>query len=165
MILAHTADAAGPQVEFLLVGAALVVLSVIFFVQRSVKPVVSVVLLLGGFAVAGGAFIVDGEAPASTHATVRILSPEGGATVPANEPVTVQIELTDGTLTPEETSDDPHAGHLHLSVNGRLVAMPLSTEMQVELEEGANLIEVEFTRANHTSFEPAVTDAIEVTAE
>lgn len=165
MLLAHTAGAGGPHIEFLLVGAALVLLSVIFFVQKSVKPFVSVILLLGGFALAGGAFAVGGDEATATQATVSIVSPQEGETVPANEPVTVEIALAGGTLTQDMESDDPNEGHLHLFVNGDLVAMPVSDQMQVELEPGENLIEVEFTQANHASFDPTVMTSVRVEAE
>ncbi len=46
----------GPNVEFLFLGAALFVLGVMFFVQKSAKPQVSIVLVVAGLALGVGAF-------------------------------------------------------------------------------------------------------------
>lgn len=165
MSFAHAGEAGGVHLEYLLVGGALVVLSVIFFVQRSVKPVVSILLFLGGFALAGGAFALGGGDPVSTDASLRIVAPEDGATVPASEPVTVEVELTGGTLSVETESEDPNLGHYHVFVDGDLVAMPVSDVVEVELEPGEHEIEVEFTQADHTSYDPPVSDTVTVAAE
>ena len=57
IILAHgAATAEGPNPEFLAFGAGLVVLSIIFFFQKNVKPQVSLVLLAVAAALFAGAF-------------------------------------------------------------------------------------------------------------
>lgn len=164
MYLAHAAGSGGVHTEYLLLGGALVVLAVIFFVQRSVKPVVSIVLLLAGFVLAGGAFAL-GNGAASSDASIQIVAPEEGATVSAEEPVTIEVELTGGSLTVETETADPDAGHYHVFVDGDLVAMPVSDLIEVELEPGEHEIEVEFTQADHTSYDPPVSDTIRITAE
>ena len=56
-LLAHgDAVATGPNTEFLIFGAGLVVLAVIFFFQKQVKPQVSLVLLAMAAAMFAGAF-------------------------------------------------------------------------------------------------------------
>lgn len=60
MLLAHTFGSSGPDVELLLLAGAMVVLAVIFFFQKTVKPMVPVVLLLMAFGVAAGAFALGG---------------------------------------------------------------------------------------------------------
>lgn len=166
MPFAHGGEVGGVHIEYLLVGVALAVLGVIFFVQRSVKPIVSVVLLLGGFALAGGAFVLDGDGP-STDASLRIVAPDQGATVSADEPVKIEVELTGGTLTLETEATDPDAGHYHVYVDGGddPVAMPVSDVFELNLVAGEHEVRVEFTRADHSSYDPPVTDTVRLTAE
>lgn len=56
LLLAHGAATGGPNVEFLIFGVGLVVLSVVFFFQDGVKPQVSLVLLAFAAAFFAGAF-------------------------------------------------------------------------------------------------------------
>jgi hypothetical protein len=162
--LAHTATS-GPHLEYLLVGAALAVLGIVFFAQRSVKPMVSIVLVLGGLVLGAGAFVFTGEEAATTSdVSIRIVSPEAGATLPAGEPVEIQVAIDGGTLTTDMHSEEGE-GHLHLVVNGRTVSMPVSETFEAELEPGPNDIEVEFTQPNQASFDPPITARINVTAE
>lgn len=57
ILLAHGAETtAGPNPEFLIFGAGLVVLSIVFFFQKNVKPQVSLVLLAVAAAMFAGAF-------------------------------------------------------------------------------------------------------------
>lgn len=60
-LLAHSGEAAGegPNLEFLIVGVALVVLAFVFFFQKNVKPQVSVVLVALAVALFTGAFALD----------------------------------------------------------------------------------------------------------
>lgn len=55
--LAHGAATGGPNIEFLIFGVGLVVLSVIFFFQEGVKLQVSLVLLAMAAALFAGAFV------------------------------------------------------------------------------------------------------------
>jgi hypothetical protein len=48
MYLAHTLGAGGPDLELFLFAAALLILGVVLFLQKSAKPVVSVVLVVAG---------------------------------------------------------------------------------------------------------------------
>lgn len=166
MVLAHTGST-GPHVEYLVLGGAMILLGVLFFFQKSAKPPVSIILVLIGFALVGGAFILqdDGGAATSAEATVTIASPEDGATVPADEPVTIEVSIEGGSLTAEASSDDPNEGHLHVFVDGDLVSMPTEDVLEVELEPGERTIEVEFTRADHTSHDPPVVTRVDVRAE
>lgn len=56
-VLVHgVATTSGPNPEFLAFGAGLVVLSIVFFFQKNVKPQVSFVLLALAAAMFAGAF-------------------------------------------------------------------------------------------------------------
>lgn len=61
MLLVHTFGATGPDVEILLLAAAMFVLGVIFFFQKTVKPMVSVVLVVMALAATAGAFALGGS--------------------------------------------------------------------------------------------------------
>lgn len=56
MVLAHAAEASGPHAELLVAAAAFLILGVTLYAQKSVKPVVIVVLLVIALALASGAF-------------------------------------------------------------------------------------------------------------
>ena len=61
MVLSHGAEG-GANLEALILAVPLVVLGVVFFVQKSAKPIVSVVLVLAGFAIgAGGLTFLSGD--------------------------------------------------------------------------------------------------------
>lgn len=165
---AHTVGSGGPEIELLILAGAMLVLGVVFFFQKSVKPIVSLVLVLGAFAVSGGAFVFtsdDSTEAATIQATISIVDPIEGATVPANESFPVEIDLQGGTLTAENRADDATEGHLHVYVDGELISMPATDAPEVELEPGPHEITIEFTQADHRSYEPRILDSVEVTAE
>jgi hypothetical protein len=169
MFVAHTFGRNGPDVELLLIAAALLFLGVTLFVQKTVKPQVSILLMLGSIALATGAFVVgrsSGDAQAAPSGLgVTIVAPEDGATVSAGDEVTIRADVEGGSMTSSTSSSNPREGHLHIYVDGEIISMPTTLESSVTLEPGAHTLTVEFTSADHTSFNPKVTDAVEVTAE
>jgi hypothetical protein len=174
MDFAHTLGTGGPDLELFLFAAGLLVLGVVLFLQKTAKPVVSVVLLIAAFAVGTGAFAFGGSSsttsssgtvPAPDGVDVQITTPDDGSSVPAGRPLTVEADLNGGRLTAATESDDPTQGHLHVFVDDELISMPTSPAQEVELEAGDHTIVVEFTTADHRSFEPRIVDSIEVTAE
>lgn len=56
MPFAHGGEAGGPNLEALILAVPMVVVGIILFVQKSAKPVVSVLLVLGGITLALGGF-------------------------------------------------------------------------------------------------------------
>ncbi len=60
MVLAHEATTSGPHPEYLVIAGAMLVLGVVLYLQKSVQPVVSVVLVVASVALAAGAFLVGG---------------------------------------------------------------------------------------------------------
>lgn len=172
MLFAHTFGATGPDVEFLLLAAAMFALAVIFFFQKTVKPMVSVVLVAMSFAMAAGAFALGGgggdegsAAPVSTDATITITSPSDGDEVPAGEVIPIDVEVDGGEITTDTATDDPSKGHLHVYIDGQLASMPMGDAAEVEFPEpGQYELTVEFTRADHRSFDPPVLSKVTVTA-
>lgn len=172
MLLAHTFGNSGPDVELLLFAAAMFALAVVFFFQKTVKPMVPVVLLLMAFGMGAGAFALGGAdsedpagAPVSSPATISIVSPADGGEVPAGEMVAVEVAVDGGEVTMDATTEDPTKGHLHVFLDGQLVSMPMGDDVQIEFPEpGTYELTVEFTRTDHASFDPPVDDTIEITA-
>lgn len=181
MLIGHTLGAGGPEIEFLILSGACLVLGVFFFFQKNVKPQASVVLLVVAVALAVGAFTIDsgsgtdtasgsgdGESIGPSPVVVTIAEPQDGATVPAGEELELQVELDGGELVNESAGTDPTKGHLHIYVDGALTTMPSVVNPPVSgdlLGEGEHEITVEFTRADHRSFDPRVTAEITVVAE
>lgn len=172
LILAHSFGEGGPEIEFLILAAGMVVLAITFFLQKTTKPQVPLFLLIGAVAVIAGAFAFEGDAPTgsagSTEATVAISAPAEGEVVPAGEPLRLAVELSGGTLIEASSSSDPNAGHLHVYLDGGLVSMPSVTDPAIPAEQmtpGEHEIKVEFTQADHRSFEPRVLASVTVTAE
>lgn len=163
--LAHTATSSGPNTEILLLGAGMVVLAAVFFFQKTASRRASLVLAVLGVAAITGAFTFTGgssEGEAHHDASVAIAAPEDGATVPAGA-LPVEIELTGAELAGESSSED--AGHIHVYVDGEVVDMPSSLDVEVDLEPGEHELEVEFVDADHAALDPPVTDSVTVTAE
>lgn len=162
--VAHGAASGGPNAEILLLGIGMIVVSGVFFVQKSASPRLSLVLLVLGAAAVTGAFTVA-RPSADDHGdvAVSIASPERGAAVPAGEPVPFQFELTGAVLASESSGEE--GGHLHVLVDGETVGMPSALDVELELEEGEHEIEVEYVGPDHQPLDPPVTDSITVTAE
>ena len=173
--LAHTFGTGGPDIEMLLLAVALLFLGVTFFIQKTTKPAVPVVLLIGAMALGAGAFAVgastddhtaaDGAAAAPEGLSVEIVSPGDGGTVPARETLDLEVAISGGELTDETESEDPTRGHLHVFVDGTLTSMPSTTTQKIRLEPGEHALAVEFTTADHRSFEPPIEDSVTVTAQ
>ena len=166
MQLAHTLGENGPEIEFLIIAGAMLLLGVIFFMQKAVKPVVSVILVIGAFALVAGAFAVggsddepSGSAGSSGDITIEIVSPSDGASVPAGEPVTLEIDLQG--VDPE--TDVP--GHFDVRVDGQIETMTPEPDPEVTFEEGEHELSVEYVDTRHQSFDPPVTTTLSITAE
>jgi len=173
--MAHTFGTGGPDIEMLLLAVALLFLGVTFFVQKSTKPAVPVVLLVSALAVGAGAFAIGAASDSSTAAegtlappeglAVEIVAPSDGDTVPARETLELEVEIEGGELTSATSSEDPTQGHLHVYVDETLTSMPATTSQRYRLEPGEHTLAVEFTTADHRSFDPRIIDEITVSAE
>ncbi|MDQ4142792.1 MAG: DUF4399 domain-containing protein [Actinomycetota bacterium] len=161
MVFAHAVGSSGPHVEFLVMAGALLVLGVLFYVQKAVKPVVSVVLVVLAIALGSGAFFLEEESVAQGR-SVAITEPKPGDTVEADEPTTLLVAVNGGALAGE--SNEANAGHLHVYVDGAVVDMPSRSRMEVVLPRGRHTLAVEYVDAEHRPFDPVVKDEIEVEA-
>lgn len=165
MVLAHAGGGAGGvHVEFLVISVALVVFAVVLYFRENVKTSSSVILVVVGLGLGAGAFVFSSGGTDVSNVSMSIVSPDDGATVPAGEPIDVEVELQGATTEPTSATGDEITGHIHVFVDGQLLQMPTSTSTEIELEPGEHALAVEFVGDDHVSFEPRIVEAVEVTA-
>ena len=101
----------------------------------------------------------SGPRPAST-ASIAIDRPVEAQRI-ATDQVEVVMDLTGGRIVAAaSTSLTPDTGHLHLSLDGRLISMTYGLVQVVDLSDvtpGEHTLEAEFVAADHGPFEPRVT--------
>ncbi len=96
-----------------------------------------------------------GSRPKST-AALAIVSPAPGERV-SGTTLHVRIQLTGGTIIPQTSTDlSPDKGHVHLSVDGRVVSMAYGVEQDVPVTPGTHLLTAEFVATDHFPFNPRV---------
>jgi hypothetical protein len=164
LLLAHSFTPGGPEIEVLVVAGALAYFGVYLFIRKAAKPFVSVALLAIAAGLGVGAFAAGGTSAASTSARVAITSPRDGDVVAANKPFAVRASVRGARLVTSTQAQGNNVGHLHVYVDGTLVAMPTDTAFNVKLDPGRHTVTIEFTRADHQSFSPQVTDEVQVSA-
>ena len=94
--------------------------------------------------------------PTSTG-TLTIVSPTDGQLVHGTS-VRVQTKLTGARVVPASTTNiAPDTGHLHLTLDGEIVAMNfgLSDEL-TGLTPGIHTLQIEFVASDHLPFDPRV---------
>ena len=133
------------------------------FALRSIKPdkTGAAWAFFGAGALLAGASFILPNLGGGTDATVGFASPQDGDTVPAGEPLTIDIDLEGGELA---TSASDAGGHLHIYVDGSVVSMPSTTTVEVDLEPGEHELRVEYVDFGHASYDPPVQETITVTA-
>ena len=93
--------------------------------------------------------------------SVTIESPQGGAVVPAGEPIEVGTDLLGAEL---GVATSEGVGHLHVRVDDGAMQMLDSESTEVTLSPGQHVITVEYTDSAHESFDPPVKDSVTVRA-
>lgn len=103
-----------------------------------------------------------GARPAST-ATLAFEKPMPERTVPGDE-LAVVLRLTGGRIVSATSTDlRPDEGHIHLSLDGRLISMTYGTLQTVDLSgtpPGMHELDAEFVAADHAPFDPRVTASV-----
>lgn len=133
----------------------------------------AVVLVVAGLAtVSAGVVVGDGTPDPSTRpsstGTVRIVTPEDGAALSTDE-VAMEVDVRDFSLVPVvagASGADPDRGHLHVTVDGRVVQMPGdASTVEVCVPEGEHTIAVVLVAEDHYGYanERDVSDAVTVT--
>jgi hypothetical protein len=105
----------------------------------------------------------SGPRPSST-AHLAITQPTPGETTSAN-PLQVVMTLTGGTIVASgSTQVTPNTGHIHLSLDGRLISMSYGLVQSVpNVSTGTHTLLAEFVAADHGPFDPRVTATVTFT--
>jgi hypothetical protein len=118
------------------------------------------VVLLGACSSAGGSTATPAPTtlaarPAST-AKLTILAPRNGQTL--SQAPEVRLNLAGAKIVSHTTTRiRPDQGHIHLLVDGKLIAMNYGlNERLPTLSPGQHVVQVEFVAADHAPFEPRV---------
>ena len=96
--------------------------------------------------------------PRST-ATLSIVQPKNDAVVSATT-MLVQFQLTGGEIVAQTSTHlTPNQGHIHLSIDGRLISMNYQLQQDVSLAQfapGPHTLQGEFVAIDHAPFNPRV---------
>lgn len=103
----------------------------------------------------------SGVRPAST-ATIGFDQPASGHVVRANDAQLDVVMTLDGgrIIDAASTTLAPDTGHIHLSLDGKLVSMTYGLVQLVDIQglaPGPHTLEAEFVAADHGPFDPRVT--------
>lgn len=138
-----------------------------------IAPVALVAVLAAASALVGCGADADGGAPTSaasptvaverptSTAELAIVNPENGDRV-AGDKARLEIDLQ-GAEVVDQTSTDlrPDEGHLHVTLDGKLVSMTSGTsQLLADLTPGEHLLQVEFVANDHAPFDPRVLAAV-----
>jgi hypothetical protein len=93
----------------------------------------------------------------SSPAKLIITRPENGQTVRQQRPE-LRLELDGGKIVSQTTTRvQGDEGHIHLHVDGKLVAMNYGLRQRLPaLPPGQHVVQVEFVAADHAPFEPRI---------
>jgi hypothetical protein len=101
----------------------------------------------------------------SSPAHITILAPSDGEAYrgdPAT--VTVRVRVIGGRIVPFTTTKlTPTTGHVHILIDGALVAMTTSTTSVVQVDPGAHILVAEYVAADHAPFSPRVLSSVRFT--
>jgi hypothetical protein len=128
--------------------------------------VLAAVVLVAAFIAPRKLLPVSAVTPAATRpsstATLSIVKPMDGAHVSGSQ-LEVALKLNGGQIVSASTTQlTPVTGHIHLSVDGRLVSMTYGLLQPIDLRglsPGTHTILAEFVAADHAPFNPRVTAA------
>jgi hypothetical protein len=117
----------------------------------------TLVLLIG---CSGNGASSPGEAASSrpsSPAQLTITSPLNGEVIHGSD-VPISVKLTGATVVPATTTTIvPTQGHIHVSLDGELVAMNFGLSDTVhDVQPGPHVLQVEFVASDHLPFDPRV---------
>jgi len=100
--------------------------------------------------------------PRST-ASLTVLSPAPGEAV-SGSVLHVRLRLSGGEVVPQTSTNlTPDKGHVHLSVDGKVVSMLYGLDQDVPVTPGVHLLQAEFVATDHFPFNPRVLATITFT--
>lgn len=100
----------------------------------------------------------------SSTARLEVREPQEGQTLEGDS-VMVRVRVTGARVIQETTTDlSPDEGHIHLSLDGRLVNLLGSLEERLTgLSTGPHVLQVEFVAGDHGPFSPRVLQVVTFT--
>jgi len=103
--------------------------------------------------------------PTST-AKIAILEPSAGEVV-SGKTFTAKLQLTGGKVVKEVSQIlTPDEGHVHLSVDGKIVSMTFGLSQKVPMPKpGSHLLQAEFVAKDHGPFAPRVLSTVTFTVK
>jgi hypothetical protein len=76
----------------------------------------------------------------------------------------VRLRLTGAEVVPQTSTQlTPDKGHIHLSVDGKVVSMLYGADQDVPVTPGVHLLQAEFVATDHFPFNPRVLTTITFT--
>jgi hypothetical protein len=100
--------------------------------------------------------------PRSTGA-LSVLSPAPGEVV-SGPVLHVRLRLTGAEVVPQTSTQlTPDKGHIHLSIDGKVVSMLYGADQDVPVTPGIHLLQAEFVATDHFPFNPRVLTTITFT--
>ena len=162
-VVAHAVGGVNYNLPLLVLAGALLITALAVGGGEGTRRRIGVALLVGAVVVGVVSFLPPVAGDAAPDATITILEPADGATLPADEPVAVRVAVENGRVA--ASPDDAEGGHLHLYLDGQLQQMPYTMDAVVILTPGEHTLTVEYVDARHVSFDPEVEHTIRVTAE
>ena len=103
----------------------------------------------------------SGAAPATNRprstGTISIVEPKAGQTVTGGT-LHVQVAVEGATILDNHNvvKPTPSQGHVHLSIDGKVVSMAYGPEQDIGVTPGRHLLEAEFVAGDHLPFNPRV---------
>ena len=99
-------------------------------------------------------------------ATIKILSPKDGGVIKGSS-TDVKMDLQGGRVVDMSvTKVTPTTGHIHLQLDGKVVAMAAGLDQQLDgLKPGTHTLRIEFVAGDHLPFDPPVFDEIAFTVK
>jgi len=105
------------------------------------------------------------QARPRSSATLTILVPVPGAVI-KGPTLHVKFQLVGGEIVPQTSTHlSPDKGHIHLSIDGKVVTMTYGLEQDVPVGKGPHLVQGEFVATDHFPFNPRVVTVATVTVE
>jgi hypothetical protein len=99
----------------------------------------------------------------STTARLTFVSPSPGAVLPGGAgPIHVVLRLDAGRVVPSTSLRlVPNEGHIHLWLDGSLIAMATGLDAEITVQPGAHRLVAEFVAVDHGPFDPRVLTTVD----
>ena len=124
------------------------------------SPLVAVALAIVTAACGSGGGSNGSETPTarpSSTAKLSIVSPKNGSVVHGST-VRLRLSLEDARIVAAtSTNIRPDEGHVHVSLDGRLISMNYQLDNSIpDVKPGRHILQAEFVASDHAPFDPRV---------